>query len=427
MTETSMHTGGTGRAQSVHDGGVRGRDFTGYRIAGAICAVVFLFLLAWQAVYLFAGDSRTIPEVAWSASEFNGETVPEADTGGTLAAEVLTERTRLQDERFRTGPSPEATPPEAALGEGEMLRTGPLDDGSRLTGAWATLDGETGSMLRASDRTEGISSLPYSNAALFERPFARDWRVGIADVVTHMGALAILGMAFLLSAVLALRGRVPIRHGKSGKSVKRFGFVERATHWLTALSFLGLAFTGIAIAYGETLFVPLGERAMGTLGWWSTWGHVLFAPTFTIGLVLMIVMWTARNLPSKLDLNWLAQGGGFFSDEGGHPSARKFNAGQKLIFWSAVLGGLLMILSGVTLMFPFYWLDLGGMSWAMLIHAGIAVLLIAVFLAHIYIGSVGMQGAIDAMWGGDVDRNWAAEHHDLWLRDEVDGKKGTAQ
>ncbi|SFE40877.1 formate dehydrogenase subunit gamma [Roseivivax sediminis] len=407
---------------SETDGGVRGRDFTGYRIAGALSALLFLVLLAWQVTVLFSADSTVQPEAAWRvASEGAG------DAGsGTLASEALTARTRLLDERFRTGPSPEADAPEGALSQDFALEQTPLDDGAALTRAWSVPDEDTAAMMHEPGRVEGISSLPYSNAALYERPFARDWRLGMSDVITHMGALAILGMAFLLSAVLALRGRVPIRRGKSGRSVKRFGFVERATHWLTAVSFLGLAFTGIAIAYGETLFVPLGERAMGTLGWWSTWGHVLFAPTFFLGLVVMAVMWTGRNLPSKLDINWIAKGGGFFSDDGPHPPARKFNAGQKLIFWSAILGGLVMVATGVTLMFPFYWLDIGGMSWAMLIHAAIAVLLIAVFLGHIYIGSVGMHGAIHAMWSGRVDRNWAEDHHELWLREEEPAEGGAS-
>jgi formate dehydrogenase subunit gamma len=243
----------------------------------------------------------------------------------------------------------------------------------------------------------------------------------MADFVTHLGALAILGFSFLLALILAIRGRVPIAKGRSGKTVKRFGFLERANHWMTAVSFLGLALTGLVIAYGDTVIRPFGEPLLGDLGWLSTWGHVLFFPTFTLGVLFMILKWTWGNLPSRLDIQWLKRGGGFFSDDPDNPPARKFNAGQKLIFWSAVIGGLIMIGTGITLMFPFYWLDLEGMSWVMLIHAGIAVMLIAIFIGHIYIGTVGMQGAIEAMWGGKVDRNWAEEHHELWLAEIEDG------
>ena len=74
-----------------------------------------------------------------------------------------------------------------------------------------------------------------------------------------------------------------------------------------------------------------------------------------------------------------------------------------------------MTASGVLLMFPYYLLGLEGLLWALLAHAAIGVLLIAFFIGHAYIGSVGMQDAIHAMWSGKVDLNWAREHHALWL------------
>lgn len=129
---------------------------------------------------------------------------------------------------------------------------------STLPEGWGTPSDATAEILRPSERIEGVSSRPYVRAALFERPDARDWRFGMTDVITHLGALLMLGAVFLLALMLALRGRVPIRSGESGRTVRRFGFVERANHWMTALSFLGLAFTGVAIGYGDTLIRPFG-------------------------------------------------------------------------------------------------------------------------------------------------------------------------
>jgi formate dehydrogenase subunit gamma len=239
-----------------------------------------------------------------------------------------------------------------------------------------------------------------------------------------LGALAILGTGLLLALVLALRGRVPILDGYDGRTVLRFGFIERATHWLTAGSFVLLALTGIVIAFGTTLIGPVfGERALGTVGWFSTWGHMMFAPPFFLGIVGMTVMWILRNLPEpRLDIPWLVKLGGFMTDRHDNPPARKFNAGQKVTFWVAILGGLAMTASGVLLMFPYFLLELEGMIWAMLAHAGIGLLLIAFFIGHAYIGTVGMQDAFAAMWGGRVDLNWAREHHALWL-DEL-ARKG---
>lgn len=394
---------------------VRGRDFIGYRIFGAICAVLLLIALAAQGWTLIFAQDATVPEVHWGASQDGG--------GQVLLNSVLTERTRLLAQRDVSGPSPEGAQQDFKRGTAVLAEQSKIDDpDATLTQAWARPDGLSAAMLREPRRIEGISSLPYANAALFERPFGRDWRLGMADFVTHLGAIAILGFTLLLALVLAIRGRVPIKEGRSGRRVKRFGMLERATHWMTATSFLMLALTGCTLAFGDTLILPFGDVTLGSLGWLATWGHAIFFPPFALGVLIMILMWTHRNLPTKLDLNWLKRGGGFFSDEGGNPPARKFNAGQKLIFWAAVLGGIAMIASGVFLLFPFWFANLETTSWAMLTHAVLAMLLIAVFIGHIYIGTVGMQGAFWAMWRGDVDRNWAEEHHELWVRDELNRK-----
>ncbi|APX90421.1 formate dehydrogenase subunit gamma [Brevirhabdus pacifica] len=418
---------------------VRGRDFTAYRIGGAIAALLLAVALAFQFILLLSGPDVTAPERHWGVERLRGAPV-EATAGdvapatgdnalpdsGLLAAEILRNRTRLQDERFRTGPSPDGDQPPLALEGGDHLTARPLMDGGRLfdqegdralTRAWASLDSDTGSMLAPGREVVGLSSLPYPNAPLFERPAARDWRMGMVDVATHLGAFAILGFSFLLALMLAIRGRVPIAHGKAHRRVRRFNFLERANHWMTAGSFIMLALTGLTIGYGDTLIRPFGEDVLGDAGWLATWGHPLFFPPFALGLLVMASLWTWRNLPEKLDWYWLKRGGGLFSDNPDNPPARKFNAGQKLIFWSAILGGGLMIATGVVLMFPYYVFGLEWMTWTMLTHAIVSVLLIAIFIGHIYIGTVGMQGAIDAMWDGDVDYNWAEEHHELWLKE----------
>ncbi|SPJ23457.1 formate dehydrogenase subunit gamma [Palleronia abyssalis] len=417
MMNANDPVGGTGSSHHKNP-----PSFPGYRIFGAIAALILLVLLAIQFFELFDNDNQTIPEVRWGTPP-----ISDVQTGlsGVQTDEILRERATLQAERQIYGPSPENDRTFQVGSETQFLTEEIEDPSPFLTRSWASPpDGET-AMVRGTDRVEGVSSLPYVGAEVFERPFARDWRLGMADIATHLGALAILGFAFLLAAVLALRGRVPIVAGKSGSKVKRFGWFERMTHWMTSVSFLALALTGIVIAYGDSLILPFGDDFLGQAGWLATWGHMMFFPPFALGILLMFVMWVKHNLPSKLDVTWLKQGGGMFSDEL-HPSARKFNAGQKLIFWSVILGGGLLVLTGIGLMFPFFWTGIDGMAWTMLIHAIIAVLMIAVILGHIYIGSIGMQGAFWAMWNGDVDRNWAAEHHDLWLN-EIDSKKGPAE
>ncbi|MEL6317450.1 MAG: cytochrome b/b6 domain-containing protein, partial [Pseudomonadota bacterium] len=165
------------------------------------------------------------------------------------------------------------------------------------------------------------------------------------------------------------------------------------------------------------------------------------AAAFIVGLALVFVMWVLRNIPNWTDVKWMLKGGGLFV-KGVHPDSYKFNAGQKLIFWSTILGGASLSLSGVALMFPgetammaktfAVFNDVLGTtlptelsvreemqlqaSW----HAIVAFVMIAVIVAHIYIGSLGMEGAFAAMGSGQVDLNWAKEHHNLWV-DEVQG------
>jgi len=137
-------------------------------------------------------------------------------------------------------------------------------------------------------------------------------------------------------------------------------------------------------------------------------------------VVLIFLMWIAWNLPTPSDFKWVAQGGGIVGSK--HPPAGRFNAGQKAIYWIVVLGGGAVAVTGYLLMLPFYATDIAGMQLAQMVHGVVGLVFIAIMLAHIYIGTIGMQGAFQAMGGGEVDVNWARQHHSLWL--EKQAKKG---
>src|SRR6185312_4850249 len=132
---------------------------------------------------------------------------------------------------------------------------------------------------------------------------------------------------------------------------------------------------------------------------------------------LIFFMWIAGNIPNRTDAEWLKRGGGIVGHD--HPPAYRFNAGQKAIYWIVVIGGTAVAVSGYVLMFPFYFSGIEGMQTAQIVHAIVAVLFVAVMLGHIYIGTIGMEGAFEAMGSGTVDVNWAKEHHRLWLEEEM--------
>lgn len=271
--------------------------------------------------------------------------------------------------------------------------------------------------LKEGDKISGRISIPDVNAANLIQPAGRDWRDFQRSKLPIIGGVIIIGMLAALLIFLMVRGRIRIYHGVSGTKIVRFASFERFTHWLTASCFIVLALSGLNISFGRALILPLfGPEAFSTLSTYAKFCHNYLAFPFMLGLVIMFLIWIKDNIPNKLDLEWFKQGGGILM-EGKHPPAKKFNAGQKGIFWIVILGGALMSVSGWFLLFPYLEGNVTAQQFWSVIHALLAMLLIAAIMAHIYIGSIGMEGAFDAMGTGEVDLNWAKEHHSLWVEE----------
>ncbi len=266
------------------------------------------------------------------------------------------------------------------------------------------------------------------------------------------GSYLLGGTLVLLALFYLIRGRIRIDGEKTGRRIERFKAIERFGHWMLAGSFILLGITGLISLFGRKVLIPaFGHDAFSTVALASKWVHNNVSWAFMIALVMIFVMWVIHNLPDRTDINWLLKGGGIFSK--GHPPAKKFNAGQKLIFWSVIVLGTSISVSGLSLLFPFEInmfaatfdklnsfgisaaLGLGElpttlapheeMQLAQLWHAIVSFVLMAIIFAHIYIGSVGMEGAYDAMGSGEVEEQWAREHHSLWV-DEVKAKEAAA-
>jgi formate dehydrogenase subunit gamma len=273
-------------------------------------------------------------------------------------------------------------------------------------------------LLRELDRVTGRVTIPDARARTLIQPEGREWRQFQQTTLPTYGGYVLLGVLALLALFYLVRGKVRLESGQSGRTILRFGGFSRFVHWLTAVSFIILALSGLNVVFGKTLLLPLiGENAFAAVSQWVKYAHNYLSVPFTVGLVFMLVIWIKDNLPSTLDLKWLAQGGGIIGNA--HPPARKFNAGQKLIFWSVILIGGVIAVTGYLLMFPFYTTGIAGMQLAQVVHSIGGVVLIAVIFGHIYIGTVGMEGAFDAMGTGEVDVNWAKEHHSLWAEKEI--------
>lgn len=267
-------------------------------------------------------------------------------------------------------------------------------------------------------RIQGRISIPDQREGVLEHPAGREWRVYHEVFLNWFGGAVILGVVALLATFYLWRGQIRIEGGRSARTILRFSGLERFAHWLAGVCFIILGVTGLNFIYGKKLLLPLiGPEAFTTVTQLGKYAHDFLSFPFVLGVAAMFVLWAKENLPKAVDLEWLKQGGGFIGKV--HPPAGKFNAGQKLLFWGVCIATVLIAVPGYMLIFPFYFASISGMQLAEIVHSLGALVFIAAIIAHIYIGSIGMEGGFRAMADGNVDLNWAKQHHRLWVEQEI--------
>ena len=392
-------------------------------------ALVFVIGLFFQALAQETGGSDGVTD--------------RSSTGGAQTLEDILKRQRGEkvDDSFRRDATGD---PDSAAGIASQLGT--------LGGS---SDPELWRALRYGSADITVSSGGEVATVLMQDGGMRwlNWRKG---PLASWGGYLLLATLALLVLFYLIRGRIRIDGKKTGRTITRFKTIERFGHWLLAGSFILLGVTGLVTLFGRFGLIPLiGKDAFATLAIGSKWVHNNVSWAFMLALIMIFVMWIVHNLPDRTDLNWLAKGGGLFK-KGVHPPAKKFNAGQKFIFWAVILLGVSVSASGLSLLFPFelpmfaatfeklnaigipQLIGLGElrtelapheeMQYAQLWHAIVAFLMMAIIIAHIYIGSIGMEGAFEAMGSGEVEEQWAREHHALWVEEmkSSGGKKAPA-
>lgn len=281
----------------------------------------------------------------------------------------------------------------------------------------------------------GYSSLPYPEAGNLIQPFAdypgsrltnagEAWRQVRNDWIIPYGGSVMLIVLVAIALFYAAKGSIPVHGQPTGRVIERFTYVERAAHWVNAIAFVTLAISGIVMAFGKFFLLPvIGATLFGWLTYALKNMHNFAGPLFAVSLVVVILTFVKDNLPAKEDITWLLKGGGLFS--GQEVPSHRFNAGEKVVFWAGVFFfGLIVVGSGLFLdkLVPSVEYTRGNMQVAHMIHASAAVLMMALFMGHIYLGTIGMKGAYKAMKTGYVDEAWAKEHHQLWYDDIKAGK-----
>ena len=394
-----------------------------------------LFALTLAALLFVASGDRSLAQTSGEPAA-----VDRTVTGGAQTLEDILRRQRGED-----------VPLDAGTGSPE---------GGSATGPLGTQGGLSDSELwrRARQGQTFSTSSQDPNASFLVQDEGTKWLETRQSTLPTYTIYALLAILILLTLFLLIRGRIRIMSGWSSIKIERFSFIERFGHWLLATSFIVLAITGLVLLFGREYLIPALDWAhvkmnpdaiepnygKGAYAWFAgigKWLHGNIAWAFMISLVMIFVMWVFRNIPTWTDVKWLAQFGGMLRQHG-HPHARKFNGGQKVLFWLVIILGGSLSASGLALLQPYeysmfsatfeklnavgdavgYSLALNTsltpiqeMQYAQQWHTIIAVVMIVVVIAHIYIGSVGMQGAFSAMGSGKVDLNWAREHHDLWV------------
>jgi len=248
------------------------------------------------------------------------------------------------------------------------------------------------------------------------------WREIREDYIRKYAGWFPVGVIAILALFYLIRGKMRIKGGLSGKTIARFNLNQRVAHWFMASIFILLAISGLIILLGRPVILPLlGPQANAIMTSAAMQGHNLFGPLFVVALLWMFIKFIRGNFFQIVDFKWIFKLGGMF---GGHVSSRQFNFGEKTWFWMVILIGLVMSATGIALEFPWLFEDLRILQASTILHAVGAIALISVSIGHIYIGTIGMEGSLDSMLKGEVDENWAKEHHDLWY-EEVTGKSAT--
>jgi len=264
--------------------------------------------------------------------------------------------------------------------------------------------------------TVGYTAVTGQETGVLVQSAGQVWREVRNGPVTTLGAIMVVGMVVALVVFQVTKGGAKLEH-RTGRTVLRWPMFDRVLHWYTAILFIILAITGLSLLWGRYALIPI----MGAEGFaaWANFAkpvHDYLALFFTAGLVVMVVKWFKHNVFEAQDRQWFKQLGGFF--DGSHPPAGFCNGGEKAYYWLLVVGGAAIVASGFFLLFPNLGFEREAMQIANVVHGIGSLVVITAVCAHIYLGTLGSEGALEGMVSGEVDEGWAKQHHNLWL-DEV--------
>jgi formate dehydrogenase subunit gamma len=273
---------------------------------------------------------------------------------------------------------------------------------------------ETGVLIQQQARFPGQDVMSTAGEA---------WRKFRNGPITFYGGWILVLVLAAIFAFYFARGPLMLHDKPTGRMVERFSLVERWAHWSTAISFLVMAVTGLIILFGKFVLLPvIGYTLFGWLTALSKNLHNFVSPLFIVSLLFMIAVYIKDNFPEKGDLAWF---GGAFAMfwSGKHVPSGRFNAGEKVYFWvGVVILCITLSVTGIIMLFPNFEQLRTTMQQVNVIHAIAAIIMVLFAFGHIYVGTIGVEGAYRNMRDGVTDETWAKEHHELWYNDVKSGK-----
>ena len=242
--------------------------------------------------------------------------------------------------------------------------------------------------------------------------------------IIPIGGVIILFVVLAVALYYKVKGPIGGHGRTTGRLIERFTWLERTLHWTTAITFVILAVSGAVMSFGKFFLLPImGGLLFGWMTWFLKTLHNFVGPVFAVSMIIMFFVYLPSNLPTRDDVKWLMKAGGMLGGE--HPPSHRFNAGEKIVFWGGMLVlGAVVVASGFALdkILPGLDLTRPQMQVAHIFHGIASLLMIAMFIGHGYMGTIGVTGSWKAMKTGYVDEGWAEEHHPLWRDDIVSGK-----
>jgi formate dehydrogenase subunit gamma len=254
------------------------------------------------------------------------------------------------------------------------------------------------------------------------------WRRIRNGPVTFWGGWAVIAVLAVIGALYFAKGPIKLHERPTGRLILRFSSMEQIAHWCMAISFCVLGISGLIMLFGKHVLLPvIGYTLFAWLTSLAKNLHNFVGPFFIVSTLIFVVMFIRDNLPRAYDFTWFRKAWGFMMGREHVPSGR-FNAGEKVWFWGGVVVlSVIVAWTGLILLFPNFDQTRATMQEAWVWHAVAALVYIVISLGHIYMGTIGVEGAYASMRTGYVDEIWAKEHHEYWYNEVKSGKPAAAR